>query len=134
MRSIVVSMLLGLALLVVNGCGGTSGPVKTVTQQQSVDHLTIALETPERPKLLTEQEVIVVLSDPQGRPIDGAQVWLALIMPTMQMSPNEPDLAATGNGRYRATALFTMAGTWTVEVHASVYGQEYVATFHAATG
>jgi hypothetical protein len=133
-RSIVTFLLLGLALLAVSGCGGSSGPTTTLTQQQTVDHLTIALETPERPQLLTEQAVIVALSDAQGQPIDGAQVWLALIMPSHQMSANEPDAAPAGHGRYRATALFTMAGTWNVEVHATVRGQEYIATFHAATG
>ncbi|HJZ49738.1 MAG TPA: hypothetical protein VKE41_21320 [Roseiflexaceae bacterium] len=65
-----------------SGCGGSSGPATTLTQQQTVDHLTIALETPARPQLLTEQAVIVALSDAQGQPIDGAEVWLALIMPS----------------------------------------------------
>jgi nitrogen fixation protein FixH len=104
-----------------------------ITQRQTVDRLTIAIEAPERPQLLIEQEVVVTLTNPEGRPVEGAEVWLALIMPTMQMSPNEPDATAEGGGRYRAKTLFTMSGTWEVEVHATVQGQEHIATFHAST-
>jgi nitrogen fixation protein FixH len=127
--------LLIAALLSLSGCGGSSGttPVKTIAQRQAVDQLIIALEVPERPQLLAEQEVLVTLTDPNGRPVEGGQVWLALIMPTMQMSPNEPDATAEGHGRYRAKVLFTMSGTWQLEVHATVQGQEHIATFHAST-
>jgi YtkA-like len=130
-----IAILLIAALLSVSGCSASSGtgPVKTITQRQTVDQLVIAIEAPERPQLLTEQEVLVTLTDPHGQPVEGAQVWLALIMPTMQMSPNEPDATAEGPGRYRAKALFTMSGTWQLEIHAIVQGREYVATFHAST-
>ena len=125
----------GFALWVLAGCGGgaSGGPVKTVTQQQTMNQLTIALEAPERPQLLAEQEVLVTLTDARGVPVEGAEVWLALIMPTMQMSSNEPDAAPAGNGRYRAKAIFTMSGIWNLEVHATVHGQEHVVTFRAQT-
>jgi len=130
-----IAILLIAALLSVSGCSASSGtgPVTTIAQRQTVDQLTIALEAPERPQLLTEQEVLITLTDPQGQPVEGAEVWLGLIMPTMQMSPNEPDATAEGRGRYRAKALFTMSGTWQLEIHAIVQGQEHIATFHAST-
>src|SRR6266545_1426400 len=130
-----VAILLIAALLSVSACGASSGtgPVKTIAQRQTVDQLIIGLEAPERPQLLTEQEVLITLTDPQGQPVEGAEVWLGLIMPTMQMSPNEPDATAEGRGRYRAKALFTMSGTWQLEIHAIVQGQEHIATFHAST-
>jgi len=127
--------LLALALLLaaLSGCGGAqAGAAKIVTQQQQIDQITIGLAAPERSPLLTEQELEVTLSDARG-PIDGAEVWLGLIMPTMQMTPNEPDAVGAGQGRYRAKALFTMAGTWNLEIHATIKGQEYVARFHAQT-
>src|SRR5215213_7324846 len=81
-----------LALLGLSGCGDTrSIPGKLVTQKQLVDQLMIALEAPEKSPLLAEQELVIVLTDQAGRPADGAEVWLALVMPTMQHSPNEPD-------------------------------------------
>ena len=128
--------LLGLAILLMllglSGCGGTGSVAgKLVTQKQLVGQLTIALEAPEKPPLLAEQELVIVLTDQAGQPVDGAEVWLALVMPTMQHSPNEPDAVAAGPGRYKASALFTMIGNWNVEIHATVRGQEYIATFQA---
>ena len=121
-----------LALLGLSGCGDTRSMAgKLVTQKQLVDQLMIALEAPEKSPLLAEQELVIVLTDQAGRPVDGAEVWLALVMPTMQHSPNEPDAVAAGPGRYKAKALFTMAGNWNVEIHATVRGHEYIATFHA---
>src|SRR5690242_19609999 len=107
-----IAILLIAALLSVSGCGGSSstGPGKTITQRRTIDQLTIALDAPEHPQLLTEQEVLVTLTDPQGQPVEGAEVWLALIMPTMQHSANEPDAVPAGQGHYKIRALFTMTG------------------------
>jgi hypothetical protein len=126
--------LLVLFVLGLCGCGETrpASTGRTVRQQQQVDQIVIGLETPEHAQLLTEQDVMITLRDAHG-PIDGAAVWVGLIMPTMQMSPNEPDAVAEGQGRYRAKAIFTMAGTWNLEIHATVNGEEYVAHFHAQT-
>jgi len=65
--------------------------------------------------------------------VEQAEVWLALVMPTMQMSPNEPDAVPAGGGQYRANVIFTMSGTWNLEVHTVVRGQEYIAIFHTQT-
>jgi hypothetical protein len=134
-RGAIGQALLGLAILLVllglSGCGGSGSTAsKLITQKQRVDQLTIALEAPEKPPLLVEQELMIELTDQSGQPIDGAEVWMALVMPTMQHSPNEPDAVTAGPGRYKASALFTMVGNWNVEIHATLRGQEYIATFH----
>ncbi len=128
----VLGLAMLLALLGLSGCGGAGSTAgKLVTQKQLVGQLTIALEAPEKPPLLAEQDLVIVLTDRAGQPVDGAEVWLALVMPTMRHSPNEPDAVAAGPGRYKASVLFTMVGNWNVEIHATVRGQEYIATFHA---
>ena len=125
--------VLALLLAALSGCGGgQASESKTIAQQQQIGQVTIGLETPDRAPLLTEQDVLVTLRDARG-PIDGAAVWVGLIMPTMQMSPNEPDAVSEGQGRYHARAIFTMSGTWNLEIHATVKGQEYVGHFHAQT-
>lgn len=134
-RAIAISGVLALALALLGGCGGAagSGPAKMFTQRQTLDQVMIAVEMPERPALLTEQTVVVSLADPNGAAIDGAEVWLALIMPTMRMSPNEPDAQPLGAGRYQAAVIFTMAGAWILKVHANVQGRERVAAFRVVT-
>jgi nitrogen fixation protein FixH len=124
---------LALALMLLSGCGGATSRATraTVTQKQLVDQLVITLEAPAKPRLLAEENLIVTLTDAAGKPVEGAQVWLGLVMPTMQHSPNEPDAVSAGQGRYTIQALFTMAGNWDLEVHATVQGQEHIAIFHA---
>lgn len=122
-----------VALLILSACGETLAPGivgKTITQQQQVDTLTIRVDLPARIPAATEQEVVVTLTDGHG-PINGATVWLALIMPSMDMSTNEPDAQAESGGRYRSKVLFTMVGSWNLDVHAVLGDQEYVAHFHA---
>jgi hypothetical protein len=131
---LLAAVVVALALLGLSSCGGGgTSSAKTRTQWQTVDQLTVALEGPELPPLLTEQPITITLTDASGAPVDGAEVWIGMRMPTMQMQPNEPDAVAAGNGRYRASVLYTMAGTWSLEVHATVRGREYVATFHTPT-
>jgi hypothetical protein len=129
------AVVAALALLGLSGCGGSDsvGSGKTRLQRQTVDQLTVALEGPERAPLLTEQPITITLTDASGTPVDGAEVWIGMRMPTMKMQPNEPDAVAAGNGHYRASVLYTMAGTWSLEVHATVRGQEYVAIFQTPT-
>jgi len=132
-RHWLIGLVLALAVLSLGGCGGSTSAAtsKTVTRRQVVDQLVIAIESPEHPPLLEEQELVITLTDPAGKPVDGADVWLGLVMPTMQHSPNEPDAVSAGQGRYTVRALFTMVGNWNLEVHATVRGQEYIAVFHA---
>jgi hypothetical protein len=124
---------LALMLVLLSGCGGTTSSATraTMTQKQLVDRIVIALEAPAKPRLLAEENLVVTLTDVAGKPVDGAQVWLGLVMPTMQHSLNEPDAVSEGQGRYTIRALFTMVGTWDIQVHATVQGQEYIAIFHA---
>lgn len=120
-------------LLILSSCSGAASSATSpiVTQKQLVDQLVVALEAPAKPRLLIEEDLIVTLTDAAGKPVEGAQVWLGLVMPTMQHSPNEPDAVSAGPGRYAIRALFTMVGNWNLEVHATVQGQEYIAVFHA---
>mgnify|MGYP000850505086 CR=1 FL=1 len=122
-----------LMALLLAACGGQSQPARLATQRQLIDQVSISVTMPEVAQVASEQAVLVTLADAAGQPIDGAEVWLALIMPTMQMSPNEPDAQAEGGGRYRVTAIFTMSGNWNLEVHATVAGQEYIARFQQRT-
>jgi nitrogen fixation protein FixH len=67
------------------------------------------------------------LTNASGDPVDGASVTANLIMPSMDMGKNEVKLTDQGNGEYRGTGKFSMAGPWNVVVSSkagSVTGQQ----------
>jgi nitrogen fixation protein FixH len=100
-----------------------------VRQEQVVDGITIGLEAADSPKLNTAQDFLITLADAQGQPIDGASVYIDMLMPTMPMGTNRPVAADEGKGRYRAQAAYTMSGTWEITVVAEVAGAEHRAVF-----
>jgi nitrogen fixation protein FixH len=79
-----------------------------------------------------EAAILIRLSDAEGQPVDGADVYLDLTMPAMPMGVNKPIAEPQGGGVYRAQGIFDMAGDWKLTVVAEVAGKEHRATFDAA--
>jgi len=109
-------------------CGG--GRAGYSAEQQTVNGITIKLEHPQQLALLQQYELFVTLTGADGRPIDGATVFMAQDMPAMPMNSNQPIGEPLGNGQYRITGVFSMDGDWRLVIHARVAGQEYAATFN----
>jgi hypothetical protein len=105
------------------------GGPERVTLQQTVDGLTVTLEKPRELVALQGYELLITLADAQGRPVDGASVYLDQQMSGMVMGVNQPIAEPLGGGRYRVRAVFSMEGDWRTVVHATVDGTEYVAGF-----
>jgi nitrogen fixation protein FixH len=101
----------------------------TITSQQTVNGLSIALERPAQPVVLHDYELTVTLTDAQGRPVDGASVYLDLTMPAHPMGINQPIAEPLGQGRYRVRAVSSMGGDWLVTIVASIAGTEHRAVF-----
>lgn len=116
--------LLPVALLV--ACAAPPAPTR---QEQTIDGVTITLESVDQARINTEQIFTISLADAQGRPIDGADVYLDLTMPAMPMGTNRPVADAQGEGRYRASTAYTMTGAWEITVVATIDDQEYRAVF-----
>ena len=118
----------GLVLLAVllAACGGRSG---YTAEQQTVDGVTIKLEHPQRVKLLDNYELFVTLTGADGKPIDGATVYMEQDMPAMPMASNQPLGEPQGSGQYRLTGVFNMEGDWKLVIHASAAGKQYQAIF-----
>lgn len=69
-----------------------------------------------------ERELVVTLKDARGSPVDGAQVDIAVDMPSMPMMHRVPVARAkpTGTpGRYSAMVEMEMAGEWAAKVTVS---------------
>ena len=114
-------------VLVLAACG--DGRAGYSADQQTVNGVTIKLEHPQQLALLQNYELVVTLTRADGKPIDGATVFMEQDMPAMPMNSNQPLGEPLGNGQYRITGVFSMDGAWKLVIHASVAGQEYMATF-----
>ncbi|MEI8165657.1 MAG: FixH family protein [Chloroflexales bacterium] len=124
-HTILAVVLLVLAAL--TACGTpTPAPARFT---QTVDGLTISLEATASPKLNTNEYFTVTLTDAQGKPVDGADVYLDLTMLTMPMGTNRPVAEAQGQGRYLAASAYTMLGEWQITVFAKVAGVAHQAIF-----
>lgn len=119
-----LALLITLAALI--ACN--AGPSAT-RQEQSVDGLTIGFEAVDNARINTSQEFIVTLTDADGRPIEGAAVYLDLTMTEMPMGSNRPVASPLGNGRYRAQAAYTMTGPWEISVFAEIDDAVHQAVF-----
>lgn len=73
--------------------------------------------------------VTVTVNDPAGKPLADAQVTVSLIMKTMDMGENKSALSQTQPGVYEGKAIFTMAGPWEIEVHATKEGKTAIEKF-----
>jgi hypothetical protein len=118
--------LILLAALALPACGGQP---QYIALQQTVDGLTVTLERPQEVVALQDHDVFVTLADAEGRPVDGATIYLDQSMPGMVMGVNQPLAEGLGGGRYRVATVYSMEGDWLVVVHARVGGKEYVAGF-----
>ncbi len=98
-------------------------------QSQTIDGLTISLEAPSEPKLLDAANFVITLTDSAGKPVEGADVYLDLLMTTMPMGTNKPVASPEGPGKYRAQGVFDMTGEWDITVHVTVAGKEHAAKF-----
>ena len=113
-------------VLILAACGGRPG---YRAEEQTVNGIRIKLEQPNQVALLQQYELFVTLTGADGKPIDGATVFMEQDMLAMPMKSNQPLGEPLGNGQYRITGVFSMEGAWRLTIHAKVAGQEHVATF-----
>ncbi|MFI4861385.1 MAG: FixH family protein [Phycisphaerales bacterium JB063] len=70
--------------------------------------------------ILGKRELAVTLTDSEGRPVEGADVFVTLYPHAQANQISELVLSATDEpGRYSATAEMAREGVWSVSVHAT---------------
>lgn len=112
-RAFVVSFALVL-ILGLAGCVPASLDKKMTA---TAGALTMSLRiTPNPPAPMRETLMRLTLSDSRGQPVSAADVSMDLTMPGMAMPANRPRVLAEGDGVYSAKTIFSMAGTWKIEV------------------
>ncbi|ACL26249.1 FixH family protein [Chloroflexus aggregans] len=116
-----------VAVVVLVACSSGAVPLR---ETQVVDGLEITLDTPNRPRMNTAVDFIVLLRDAQGNPVDDANVYLDLDMPAMPMGVTRPVALPDGPGRYWARTAYTMEGLWEITVVVERSSMTYRAMFH----
>jgi hypothetical protein len=62
------------------------------------------------------------LTDPQGTPIEQAQVSSSAWMPDMAMGPTPIHIQQEGHGSYSVLVFFSMPGAWAIKIEARARG------------
>jgi hypothetical protein len=118
------------ALLVLGACVAPTRSERLLSEEQTVDGLTIGLAMAASPRLNRPQQLSATLKDAQGSPVEGASVYFDLMMPAMPMGTNKPLADARGQGVYEAgNVVMDMTGEWEIAVVATVDGVERRAVF-----
>ena len=100
-----------------------AGSSAALTQQLDMTFHSV----PDPPKV-GENQFEIMVKDPAGKPVDGADVSIQFFMaamPTMNMPAmrNEVKLNSAGGGTYRGSGEIMMAGRWDATVTVSRGGQ-----------
>ncbi len=113
-------------LALVTACGNSVTPLR---ETKVVDGLSITLDTPDRAKMNTAVDFVVLLADAQGNPVNDANVYLDLDMPEMPMGVTRPVALPDGPGRYWTRTAYTMEGWWEITVVVERAETTYRVTF-----
>jgi hypothetical protein len=89
---------------------------KGVVAQRSGDMIISLALNPYPPSAGQPSDFDITLTDVNGKAINDASISLNLTMPSMWMPPNQPAMEFVSDGKYHATAPFTMRGGWRIEV------------------
>lgn len=121
MRKIIfISMLIVLAALLV-ACGSAATPAATTSSKP----VNIKVETNPTPAVMGAMELVLMITDADGKPIEGATVDVSAEhtdMSGMDMSGVATD---QGGGRYSIRPNFSMSGNWKLTVYVRKDGLDY---------
>lgn len=119
-KLIFISMLVVLSTLLA-ACGSAATPVDTTSSKP----VNIEVETNPAPAMMGDMEVVLTITDADGKPIEGATVDVSAEhtdMSGMDMSGVATD---QGGGRYSIKSNFSMNGTWKLTLYVRKEGLDY---------
>jgi hypothetical protein len=113
-----------LSSVLLSACGGASTPAAS-NDDASSQQVNIAVSTNPSPAMMGDMELVLMITDGDGNPIEGA---------TVDVSADHTDMtgmtmggAATdqGGGKYAINANFSMSGNWKLTVYVRKDGLDY---------
>lgn len=123
-RMFFISMFVVLASVLLSACGGAPTPAAG-NDGASSQQVNIAVSTNPSPAMMGDMELVLMITDGDGNPIEGA---------TVDVSADHTDMtgmtmggAATdqGGGKYAINANINMSGNWKLTVYVRKDGLDY---------
>lgn len=121
MRKIILVGMLVVASTLLVACGGAATPADTASSKP----VNVKVETNPNPAMMGDMELVLAITDAEGKPIEGATVDVSAEhtdMSGMDMSGVATD---QGGGRYSIRSNFSMSGNWKLTVYVRKAGLDY---------
>lgn len=113
MRKMIFISMFIVASALLAACGGTTAPADAT----SVKSVTIKVETDPNPAMMGDMEVVLIITDADGNPIEGAKVDVSADHTDMSGMGMSGLATEQGGGRYSIKANFSMSGNWKLKVY-----------------
>lgn len=120
LKLIFISML-GLISVLLAACGGVTATADATLAQQ----VNVKVETNPSPAMMGDMELVVIITDANGNPIEGATVDVSVDHTDMTGMGMSGVATEQGGGRYAINANFPMDGTWKLTVYVRKDGLDY---------
>ncbi len=113
-------LVLSVTLLALLFLASACGRMQAARPEASAAGYTLSLAAQPDPPMMGQSQLLVTLSDPTGKPVDGAQVHVEGNMTHAGMVPVVADAKGSQHGRYPVPFNWTMDGDWIVTVKATL--------------
>ena len=120
MRKLIFISMFVLMSVLLAACG-SAAPTETASAQQ----VNIKVETNPSPAIMGDTELVLIITDANGSPIEGATVDVSVDHTDMSGMGMSGVAIEQGGGRYAIRANFSMSGNWKLTVYVRKDGLDY---------
>ena len=112
MRRLIFSgLLVGISVLLA-ACGSVTAPTPTPSKL-----VNIKVETNPTPAMKGDMELMLIITDASGNPIEGAKVDVSADHTDMMGMGMSGPATDRGSGKYAINANFSMSGDWKLTIY-----------------
>lgn len=119
-----ISSMFVVLAVVLAACGGSAQPAAPV-ESGSSSQVNITVESNPSPAMMGDMELILTITDGDGKPIEGATVDVSADHTDMTGMGMSGLATEQGEGRYSINANFSMSGNWKITVYVRKDGLDY---------
>lgn len=124
MRKMFFISMFVVASVILAACGSSAQPAAPVKAGSS-NEVNIQVESNPSPAMMGDMELILVITDGNGNPIEGATVDVSADHTDMMGMGMSGLATEQGAGRYSINANFSMSGNWKITVYVRKEGLDY---------